>query len=331
MNGVFIIPTGLGCAIGGDAGDAVCSVNLIASMCDRLIVNPNAVNASDINEMAGNCLYVEGSILDRFLAGELGLKESRRNDILLAVNAPASPHTVNSANAARVALGVEIEIVELKEPLILKGWLEDDGTAGGLSTGVSALLQQVRRHEYDALAVQTPIDVENPVVEWYLKHGGVNPWGGIEARVSRALARELLKPVAHAPLERDDGYFKDYLGVTDARLSAEMVSVSYIHSILKGLARAPVIGDGLNADDFDFLVTPDGCFGPPHRACLERGIEVIVVEDNPTVLDRRFPRECTRVRNYLECAGYLACKRIGIGAEYVLSGDLGSAGSAGPE
>ena len=66
MNGIFIIPTGIGCSIGGHAGDATCAVNLIASICNDLIVNPNAVNASDINEMANNCLYVEGSILDRF-------------------------------------------------------------------------------------------------------------------------------------------------------------------------------------------------------------------------------------------------------------------------
>ena len=106
MNGIFIIPTGLGCKIGGHAGDAVCAVNLIASMCENLVVNPNAVNASDINEMAANCLYVEGSTIDRFVAGKIRLQKRCRNKILLMVNPPVSVCTINSTNAARVSLGV---------------------------------------------------------------------------------------------------------------------------------------------------------------------------------------------------------------------------------
>ena len=322
MNGIFIIPTGLGCAIGGDAGDAVCSVNLIASICDRLIVNPNAVNASDINEMASNCLYVEGSLIDSFLEGNLSLRESWRNNILLVVNAPVSPHTVNSVNAARVSLGVDIEIAELDEPLVMKGWLRGDGTAGGDVVGILSLLQQVTEHGFDALAEQSPIDVEVHVIEHYLKHGGVNPWGGIEARTSRRIAQALRKPVAHAPMQREGDYFTNYCEMTDPRMSAEMVSVSYIHCVLKGLAKAPRVGPGLSVDDIDFLVTPDNCFGRPHQFCIDRGIEVIVVEDNTTVLSNEFPKECTRVINYLEAAGHLACRRIGIGPRYVLSGEL---------
>ena len=56
MYGIFVIPTGIGCEIGGHAGDANPAVKLIASVTDKLIVNPNAVNASDINEMPDNAL-----------------------------------------------------------------------------------------------------------------------------------------------------------------------------------------------------------------------------------------------------------------------------------
>ncbi len=332
MNGIFIIPTGIGCDIGGHAGDAVCSANLIASLCDRLIVNPNAVNASDINEMASNCLYVEGSLINDFIRGDIRLQESRRNKILLVVNAPVSPHTINSVNAARVSLGVDIEIVELEVPVVLEGWLEQDGMAGGKVSGIEELLTQIIPYKFDALAVQTPIDVSIPVIENYLSNGGVNPWGGVEARASRAIASTLRKPVAHAPMEREDGYFKNYAEVVNPRLSAEMVSVSYLHCVLKGLARAPriitktepyMVGSPtptLWNRDFDFLVTPDRCFGEPHIACLEHGIEVIVVVENFSVLSNSFPDKCTFVRNYLECAGYIACKKAGIGREYVSSG-----------
>ena len=86
MNIVMIIPTGIGCEIGGHCGDANPAARLLASCCDILIVHPNVVNASDINEMPENCLYVEESILDRFLKGELYLERVLSNKVLIAVN-----------------------------------------------------------------------------------------------------------------------------------------------------------------------------------------------------------------------------------------------------
>ena len=74
LNGVFIIPTGLECALGGDAA-YMPGVKLISECTNNLIVNPNAVNASDINEMPSNALYVEGSTIDRFLEGKLNLRK----------------------------------------------------------------------------------------------------------------------------------------------------------------------------------------------------------------------------------------------------------------
>lgn len=59
MIGVFIVPTGIGCEIGGHAGDATPAARLTAACCDKLIVHPNVVNASDINEMTENMIYVE--------------------------------------------------------------------------------------------------------------------------------------------------------------------------------------------------------------------------------------------------------------------------------
>ena len=42
-----VVPTGVGCNLGGYAGDAAPSTNLLALTADYLITNPNAVNASD--------------------------------------------------------------------------------------------------------------------------------------------------------------------------------------------------------------------------------------------------------------------------------------------
>ena len=64
MRTVFIIPTGIGCNYGGHAGDATPALKLIAEVSDIVYTHPNVVNASDINEMPINCMYVEGNLLD---------------------------------------------------------------------------------------------------------------------------------------------------------------------------------------------------------------------------------------------------------------------------
>lgn len=189
MNAVMIIPTGIGCEVGGHAGDATPSAKLVASVCDNLIIHPNVTNASDINESTENMLYVEGSILDRFLQGQIALEEVYQNRILLAVNKPVMNETINSINAARNTIGCDISIIELDVPLTLKGIFKPDGSASGIMTGADEAIKQIgiykQDHPFDALAIQTVISVTKEVAVKYLKEGGVNPWGGVEAICSR--------------------------------------------------------------------------------------------------------------------------------------------------
>ena len=49
MNTVVIIPTGIGCEIGGHAGDATPVIKLLANISNNLITHPNAVNALNTN------------------------------------------------------------------------------------------------------------------------------------------------------------------------------------------------------------------------------------------------------------------------------------------
>ncbi len=56
FNAVLLIPTGIGCEIGGHAGDATPVARLLAGSCDTLILHPNVVKASDINEAPQNAL-----------------------------------------------------------------------------------------------------------------------------------------------------------------------------------------------------------------------------------------------------------------------------------
>src|SRR5687767_12348094 len=60
---VSVVPTGIGCEVGGYAGDAGPATALLAACCDAVVTNPNAVNGSDFASLPGNVLYAEGSIV----------------------------------------------------------------------------------------------------------------------------------------------------------------------------------------------------------------------------------------------------------------------------
>ena len=318
MNAVMIIPTGIGCEIGGHAGDATPAAKLLASCCDKLILHPNVVNASDINEMPPNSLYVEGSVLDRFLEGSIELKEVRQNKILLAVNSPVKPETVNAANAARVTIGADIKIVELKTPLRMIGKLKD-GLATGDVTGWEELVEQVWQYDFNALAVSSVIEVADGVCLEYFKSGGVNPWGGVEAKASKLIASRLDMPVAHAPIEGSSEKIQNevFYSIVNPAMAAEAVSNCYLHCVLKGLHKAPRIGKGLSVDDVDAMVSPHGCWGRPHYACAEAGIPIIVVKENKCVLNQTPASEVVLVESYIEAAGLISCMKAGIVPESV--------------
>lgn len=314
MNIVMIIPTGIGAEIGGHAGDATPAAKLLGAVADKIIVHPNVVNASDINEMPPNALYVDGYMLDKFLAGEIELEEVRTNKILVVTNKPAQPETVNAVSAARATIGVEIEMLGLDTPLEMIAEYDPDGCATGEVLGWEELIEQVSGYQFDALAIATPIKCDESIALQYLTKGGVNPWGGIEAKASRLISSEIAKPVAHAPVE--SGLLEDYDKVVDPRMAAEMVSKTYLHCVLKGLSKAPKAGKGISVEDIDFLVSPHGCYGHPHRMCGKAGIPIIVVTENKTIYKHDIDG-AYYAKNYIEAAGVIACATAGVVPESV--------------
>ena len=316
MNTVLIIPTGIGAEIGGHSGDANPVCKLLASISDTLITHPNVVNASDINEMPDNVLYVEGSLLDRFLKGEVRLKQPKQNKILVVANSPVRNDTINAVSAARVTIGVNASILELSTPFRMIAHY-----AGGVATGDvfgwEELVTHVKDIEYDALAIHTSIEVPRDVALGYYRNGGVNPWGGVEAVASKIIADAIDKPVAHAPLESvtsDDAELYNILYKTvDPRIAPEAISYCYLHCVLKGLNRAPRASiNGMSVEDIDIAIFPDGCFGVPHISCLEHNIPVVVVRENKTALDNEPHSSFICVENYWEAAGIIACMKAGI-------------------
>ncbi len=323
MNTVFIVPTGVGAEIGGHAGDATPAARLIGSVSDKIVLHPNVVNASDINEMPANALYVDGHSLDKFLASEIGLKPVKVNKILVAINRHKNnADTINAVSAARATLGIDARIVVLKEHLVLKSGYDESGCATGKVLGTEALIEQVKDMEFDALAIATEIETPEEVALAYFKTGGVNPWGAVESMACQPVSAALRCPVAHAPI--DSGAFDNLKLVVDPRMSAELVSVAYLFCVLKGLHTAPHWTTRLNGKDnalwvkdIDVLVSPNMKFGTPHHLCQAAGIPIMIVEENTTVLPPCGSTDCIRVANFQEAAGWIACKRAGISPESV--------------
>jgi len=331
MIGVMIIPTGLGAKIGGDAGDASPAAKLLARCCDTLIVHPNVVNASDINEMTENMLYVEGSILDRFLAGQITLQKTNTyNRILTIANPSVTEETVNAVSAARVTVGAQIEILELSNPLRMVAKIEKHKAAGDIY-GFESLRKDLNRYglkNFDALAIHTPIEVDRNMALNYYRNGGINPWGGVEALLSKQVANFLDKPTAHAPLESvtedDEELFLIFRERITPRIAPEAISNCYLHCVFKGLHRAPKLassvasGQVLAARDIDFMVSPEGCWGPPHDCCMAASIPIIFVKENvvtaPLSVSYNYG---ISVDNYLEAAGHIMTMQAGVVPESV--------------
>ena len=72
---IFIVPTGIGCEIGGFAGDAIPAAKLLAASTGCLITHPNVMNGGSLSTVDERIFYVEGYSLDKFARGEIGLKK----------------------------------------------------------------------------------------------------------------------------------------------------------------------------------------------------------------------------------------------------------------
>ena len=335
FNAVLVVPTGIGAEIGGHAGDATPVARLLASVCDTLITHPNVVNASDLNEMPANGLYVEGSLLSRFLMGAIGLRPVRSNRVLVIIDAHPNERfaraTVNAVNAARATYGLRCpRVVVLDPPLPVRGEYTPSGRAAGTVEELERVFDilDTYRGNYDAVALSTLVDVDVPHESYFSSRGEiVNPWGGVEAMLTHAISTVYNVPSAHAPMMESTEVANIDPGVVDPRMAAEVVSLTFLQSVLKGLHVAPRVGvghaemslsDTLTARDVSCLVIPDGCIGLPTLAALEQGIPVIAVRENRSLMRNELTLlpwaadQLHVVENYWAAAGVMAALKQGL-------------------
>jgi hypothetical protein len=342
-----LIPTGIGCAFGGYAGDAGPVTALLGAAADLVVTNPNAVNASDFVHLDNRTVYTEGYSLNLFAEGMTPLYRPRSNRIGVIVeraDKPSIDAVCNVINAVRAVHGIDVvDYLVTDEPIGTRCVRHESGAYGGQVDHPEVLLEAGRQLiDAGATALAVTTNVRDLPPDEYARHfagAHPNPVGGAEAVVSHLLTRTFGVPSAHAPMRN----FKDVeaadIGAVDARAAGEFVSVSGLACVLMGLRRAPQLAprpgcsttEPITSDDVVAVVAPATALGSaPVVSAVRRGTPVIAVRENRTILDvtaRALHLDAViEVDSYLAAAGLVLALRSGIAVD-TLRRPLGAVGA----
>jgi hypothetical protein len=327
---ILIVPTGVGAAIGGYAGDALPVARAIAQVADRLITHPNVLNGAQLYWPLPNAFYVEGYGLDQFAAGRWGLRPVRQNRIGLVfdqgIESELRWRHLQAADAARATLGLSLtDYVVTEAPLEVTLQTAASGATWGTIAHPDYLLRAVDRliHQAGAEAIAVvarfPDDSDSLALQHYRHGQGVDPLAGAEAVISHLIVRTFQIPCAHAPalapLPLDSNL--------SPRSAAEELGYTFLPCVLVGLSRAPQFvtqgsaqSTDLWADQVDALVIPaTACGGSAVLSLEQSATRIITVCDNQTrmqVSAQSLGIEATQVNSYLEALGVLVADRAGI-------------------
>ena len=328
---VLIIPTGIGAAIGGYAGDALPVARAIAQVADCLITHPNVLNGAQLYWPMDNALYVEGYGLDQFARGAWGLSPVRQNRIGLVLDRAITPELklrhLQAADAARATLGLSLTDyivtdtdlgVELRTAASGATW----GTIqrpDSLLRAVDTLIHQAGA-EAIAIVAQFPDEEDEVALENYRHGHGVDPLAGAEAVISHLVVKTFQIPCAHAPalepLPPDSNL--------SPRSAAEELGHTFLPCVLAGLSRAPQFcslsptlpSSAIQPHHVDAVIIPEtACGGSAVLSFVQTGAQIIAVADNQTTM--QIPPyllgiPALTVQSYPEALGILVAQKAGI-------------------
>ena len=337
---LLIIPTGIGCTLGGYAGDAIPAARLLASASECLITHPNVMNGGSLYWPETCIQYVEGYSLNLFAAGEVFLKPVRQQKVGLLLDAglesDLKKRHLQVADGCVASLGLNIGPVITTERAIqinLKKGLS--GSSWGNIEEPDILLraaEKLKKAGATAIAVVTrfPDDSDGLETKLYRQGNGVDAIAGVEAVISHFLVKHLLIPCAHAPGLAPLPIDYDL----DPRTSGEEIGYTFLQSVLVGLSRAPDLicksvmqtkeHALLSNTDLGAVVVPQGALGGEAvLSCIERYIPLIVVSNQGVlnVSSTKMRLDCLSgeinnnilyAENYLEAAGLITALRHGI-------------------
>jgi hypothetical protein len=331
-----IVPTGIGAAIGGYAGDALPVVRAISSIADRVITHPNVMNGASLYWNLPNVLYVEGFGLDKFAAAEWGLRPTHQNAVGLlldrGIEADLMQRHLQVADAAKATLGLNLtDYVITDAPLNVELRTAASGATWGTIGNPDSLLRAAETliHKAGATAIAVvarfPEDSDSTALQAYRYGQGVDPLSGAEAVISHLIVRQFQIPCAHAPalspLPLDAGI--------SPRSAAEELGYTFLPCVLVGLSRAPQFvsqpvsqrvaqSEIIWASQLDALLIPESaCGGSAVLSLSQTSTQIITVAENTTRM-QVYPKDLgissIAVRSYLEAIGILVAQRAGIAA-----------------
>ncbi len=327
---VLIVPTGIGAAIGGYAGDALPVARAIAQVCDRLITHPNVLNGAQLYWALDNAYYVEGYGLDKFAAGSWGLQPVRQNRVGLlldqGIESELLLRQLQAADATRATLGLNLtDYVITDTPLEVELRTATSGASWGTIGNTGSLLRGaeklITQGGADAIAVvaRFPDEIDSLAFNNYRHGSGVDPIAGAEAVISHLIVRQFQIPAAHAPALQPLPVAPN----VSPKAAAEELGYTFLPCILVGLARAPqfvteykVSPHLIWSEEVDALIIPaSACGGSAALSFSNSETTIITVEENVTSL--KVPPEplgmkTIRVHSYLEALGVLVARRAGI-------------------
>jgi hypothetical protein len=330
---ILIIPTGIGAAIGGYAGDALPVAKLLAQVCDRLITHPNVLNGASLYWDIPNALYVEGYGLDQFAAGNWGLRPVYGNRVGLILDQGIEPDLrlrhLQVADATRATLGLNIgEYIITDSPLNIELRTGTSGSSWGTIGNIDSLLRAAEKliqlDGAEAIAVVTrfPDDTDAAVEQKYRLGEGVDPIAGAEAVISHLLVRTYQIPCAHAP-----AFLPPPLDANlSPRAAAEEIGHTFLPCILVGLSRAPqfiITREIINSapgdiwsEQVDAIIVPANACGNSTLLSLSQShCQVITVAENTTLTQvpaTLLGIKSIEVISYLEAVGVLVAHRANI-------------------
>lgn len=326
---VLIVPTGIGAAIGGYAGDALPVARAIAQVADTVITHPNVMNGAQLYWPLPNALYVEGYGLDQFAAGRWGLRPVHRNRIGLlldaAIEEPMRWRHLQAADAARATLGLDVaESQTTDAPVGVTLQTAASGATWGTIANPGTLLrgaEQLIARGADAIAVvvRFPDDEDSEALQNYRQGQGVDPLAGAEAIISHLIVRTFQVPCAHAPalspLPLDP--------TLAPKSAAEEIGHTFLPCVLAGLSRAPQLvtspvlsGQDIWRNQVDAVIAPATAFGGSGLLSFAgTRAQMIAVEANHTALavtPETLGLQAVRVPSYLAAIGAIAAHKAGI-------------------
>lgn len=343
---LLVVPTGIGCAIGGYAGDGLPVARLLAAASGCLITHPNALNAAALYWSDPRIHYVEGWGLNRFAAGDLALEPVATQRVGLLLDAGIEQELrlrhLQAAEACRASLGLTIgPVLTTDVPLDVTLALSASGVSSGGIGRPDALIragERLKQAGATAIAVvaRFPDDPGSAALASYRQGNGVDALAGAEAVISHLLSHQLGLPCAHAPALAS----LPLEPRLDPLAAAEELGHTFLPCVLVGLSRAPdliPLGGGLPSQGLQArlqpllehlgdsvihpsrigaVVAPAGALGGEAvLACTERGIPLIAVEGNPSLLEvsaEHLGLHAIATASYAEAAGVVLALREGL-------------------